>query len=185
MIEIGSSPIMSNIKILSSIQKKSISLLCALLILILFCVPAYADQTFTTTGSKSITLEYSVSPSYIVTIPSTVDFSDGTASIVISVDSLSIGEGQSLKVAMSGSNYSNNKWYLQDTASATNLISYSVKLNGNDTDLTNNPTINALSVNLGTAPEDRTKTFNLAITGEDPIPGTYQDILTFSCTITP
>ncbi|GEM_PF-6368713 len=166
-------------------MKKTISIVFALLMLTIVCIPVYANQTFTTTGSKNITLEYSVSPSYIVTIPSTVDFSDGSASIVIAVDSLSIGEGQTLRVAMSGSNYANNKWNLQDTASSTNLLSYSVKLNGNDTDLTNTPSINALSVNIGTDPEDRTKTFNLAITGADPIPGTYQDILTFSCTITP
>ena len=166
-------------------MKKLISALCAIVLSVLLCIPVFADQTFTTTGSKSITLEYSVSPSYVVTIPSTVDFSDGTASIDISVTSLSIGEGQTLRVAMSGSNFANSKWNLQDTASATNLLSYSVKLSGNDTDLTTSASINALSVNIGTEPEDRSKTFILAITGADPIPGTYQDVLTFSCSIIP
>ena len=166
-------------------MKKIIAMLCALLMLILVCIPVYADQTLTSTGSKSITLEYTVASSYIVTIPSSVDFSGGSASIDISVDSLSLGEGQSLRVNMSSSHYANNKWNLQDIASATNLLSYSVKLDGSDMNIATAPSVTAMIIDNDSTPEERSRTFNLAITGDNPLPSTYQDILTFSCSITP
>ncbi len=166
-------------------MKKLISVLCAMVLSVLLCIPVFADQTFTTTGNKSITLEYTVSPSYVVTIPSTVSFSDGIASINIAVSSLNIGEGQTLRVAVSNEHYSNNMWYLQDTASATNLLSYTVKLHGQESVLNSGPSFQALNINLESESSDMNKTFDFEITSDTPRPGTYQDVLTFSCTLTP
>lgn len=158
-------------------MKKIISLALAVMMIATMSTTAFAATIENGTGTVEVI--YGVSEKYTVTIPADITLTANHESdIEISASDVVIPYGNELTVSISSTNYTDSKWYLVDSASASNKLEYSIK-NG-ENDVTSGSTI--LTVAAGTT-EKQEVTLKAKLVDKATYSGTYKDTLTFSVNV--
>lgn len=138
----------------------------------------YDDQTKQDSPSAKVNVTYENAPTYTVTIPADVAFSEDLAdkSNSVSVDNVYLNKGKAVKVTVASAN---DYKMILDGTDATTFIPYTLT--------SNKATIaDVITVASGTKqnPASDTATLTYTVTDKDvPAAGAYSDILTFTIAV--
>ena len=163
-------------------MKKVVSLALALVLVLAMGIPAFAADNGIQ-GGNTTEVKYTVSETYVVTIPSAVVFTGTTLTGTgdVSASNVVLVNGHKLVVKMASANGFNLK--NEDSA-----IAYTVKVGDSQTALSGSDAVEVLAVtctNMEVASD--TATLNFATTtaaiGAATAAGDHTDTLTFSCEV--
>lgn len=170
-------------------KRKLFAAILAACLVATMAVPALADDNTTnntlnsTTPTGSTTVTYTQAQSYTVTIPSEITLqpynaSTNTTTLTVSASNVVIDYGKVLKVTVS----SGNVWKVVDKVNTSSTDTWAYTLKKSEITLDNSTNNEVLSVAAGTATgsQELTAQLSQAITKS----GTYEDILTFTVSVT-